>query len=326
MRAMQLDKPGGRLSLVDIPAPTPQPGEALLEVLACGVCRTDLHIVDGDIREGIYPLVPGHQIVGRVLACPDDSLQVGLRVGVPWLGSTCGHCDFCRAGRENLCDDAEFTGYQRPGGYAELAVADTRFCFALPDAYPDVQAAPLLCAGLIGFRALRMVAGAQRIGFYGFGNAAHILTQIAAWQGREVFAFTRPGDLEGQQFARRLGAAWAGDTHTSAPAMLDAAIIFAPAGELVPLALGTVAKGGDVICAGIHMSDIPSFPYGQLWGERSIRSVANLTRADGVELLALAPRVPVRTHVREFVLADLPAALTTLRAGEVKGAAVICVR
>ena len=325
MRAMQLDKPGGTLQMVQLPAPVPQRGEALLEVSACGVCRTDLHIVDGDIREGRYPLVLGHQIVGRVAACPDGSLQLGQRVGVPWLGSTCGHCDFCRMGQENLCDAAQFTGYQRAGGFAELAVADVGFCFPLPDSYPDLQVAPLLCAGLIGYRALRMATGAQRLGFYGFGNAAHILTQIAAWQGREVFAFTRPGDVEGQAFARQLGAAWAGDTDTPPPVFLDAAIIFAPAGELVPLALRTVRKGGAVICAGIHMSDIPSFPYAQLWGERSIKSVANLTRDDGTQLLELAPQVPVHTHVHEFVLEELPAALTAVRDGQISGAAVVSI-
>ena len=322
---MQLDKPGGTLQMVQLPTPVPQHGEALLEVAACGVCRTDLHIVDGDIRDGRYPLVLGHQIVGRVAACPDGSLQLGQRVGVPWLGSTCGHCDFCRMGQENLCDAAQFTGYQRAGGFAELAVADVGFCFPLPDSYPDLQVAPLLCAGLIGYRALRMTAGAQRLGFYGFGNAAHILTQIAAWQGREVFAFTRPGDSDGQAFARALGAAWAGDTDSPPPALLDAAIIFAPAGELVPLALRTVRKGGAVICAGIHMSDIPSFPYAQLWGERSIKSVANLTRDDGTQLLELAPEVPVHTHVHEFALEELPAALTAVRDGQISGAAVVSI-
>jgi len=323
MRAMQLEQPGGRFELVDIAAPEPRNGEVLLKVAVCGVCRTDLHVVDGDIRDGRYPVVPGHQIVGRVEHCPSGRLPRGTRVGVPWLGYTCGACDFCRAGRENLCDAAEFTGYQRPGGYAEYVTADERFCFPLPDGYPDIQAAPLLCAGLIGYRALAMAGAARRLGFYGFGNAAHILTQIAAWQEREVYAFTRPGDDSGQAFARRLGAVWAGSTGDDPPRTLEAAIIFAPAGELVPLALGHVAKGGCVICAGIHMSDIPSFPYHRLWGERTLRSVANLTRADGRELLELAPRAGVRTEVQAFPLERTADALDALRGGHIEGAAVV---
>jgi propanol-preferring alcohol dehydrogenase len=294
-------------------------------VTACGVCRTDLHVVDGDIRDGRYPVVPGHQIVGRIVAPATRELPAGARVGIPWLGYTCGRCGFCRSQRENLCDRAEFTGYQRPGGYAEYVVADARFCFPLPDGYSDVQAAPLLCAGLIGYRALTMAGSAQVLGFYGFGNAAHILTQIATWQGRAVHAFTRDGDRAGQAFARRLGAVWAGGSADAPPVALEAAIIFAPAGELVPLALSHVCRGGQVICAGIHMSDIPSFPYHRLWGERTLRSVANLTRADGQELLALAPRAGVHTEVETFLLEHTPRALEALRGGRIQGAAVVTV-
>lgn len=325
MRAMQLSEPGGTFELVDIARPRPRPGEVLLRVSACGVCRTDLHVVDGDIRDGRYPVVPGHQIVGRVTEAPSGRFADGARVGVPWLGYTCGVCDFCRSGRENLCDAAEFTGYQRPGGFAEYVVADERFCFPLPQGYPDEQAAPLLCAGLIGYRALAMTGDARRLGFYGFGNAAHILTQIALWQGREIHAFTRDGDVQGQAFARRLGAVWAGGSADSPPRPLQAAIIFAPAGELVPLALRHVEKGGVVVCAGIHMSDIPSFPYVRLWGERTLRSVANLTRADGHELLELAPRAGVRTAVQTFPLERTRDALDALRAGDIHGAAVVVV-
>ncbi|MFU8817104.1 MAG: zinc-dependent alcohol dehydrogenase family protein [Pseudomonadales bacterium] len=326
MRAMVLDRPGGAFELRDVAAPTPKPGEVLIKVTACGVCRTDLHVVDGDITDGRYPLIPGHQIVGRVLQAPAASLlQPGDRVGVPWLGHTCGDCGYCRGGRENLCDGAEFTGYQRPGGYAEYTVADLRFCFPLPQSYPDLQAAPLLCAGLIGYRALNMAGDGREIGFYGFGNAAHILTQIAAWQGRRVYAFTRDGDRQTQAFARRLGAVWAGGSSDAPPVTLDAAIIFAPAGELVPLALQRLAKGGRVVCAGIHMSDIPSFPYHILWGERSIMSVANLTRADGDELLELAPKAGVRTEVAVYPLERTAAALDDLRAGRIHGAAVVTI-
>ncbi|MEZ5559332.1 MAG: zinc-dependent alcohol dehydrogenase family protein [Pseudomonadales bacterium] len=330
MRAMVLDRPGGTLRLQDVARPEPGPDQLLVRVRACGVCRTDLHVVDGDIRDGRYPVIPGHQIVGVVeRSIPGSPLRVGQRVGIPWLGHTCGSCDFCLHGQENLCDEAAFTGYQLPGGYAEYVAAEARFCFPLPDGYPDIQVAPLLCAGLIGYRALRIALAAtepcRRLGFYGFGNAAHILTQIAVWQGREVYAFTRPDDTGGQRFARELGACWAGGTGTRAPELLDAAIVFAPAGELVPLALTHLRKGGAVVCAGIHMSDIPSFPYVDLWGERSIRSVANLTREDGYALLELAPQVPVRTEVETFPLARTGAALDALRAGRIRGAAVVTI-
>ena len=324
MRAIQLDRPGGRLSLVELPRPEPGEGELLVRVSACGICRTDLHVLDGDLTEGRYPVVPGHQIVGTVAEAPEGSaLPVGTRVGVPWLGYTCGECGFCVAGRENLCDRAEFTGYQRQGGFAEYVAADARFCFPLPEGYPDTQVAPLLCAGLIGYRALTMAGEGERLGFYGFGNAAHILTQIATWQDREVYAFTRDGDLEGQRFARQLGAVWAGGSSEAPPRPLDAAIIFAPVGALVPAALAQVRKGGRVVCAGIHMSDIPSFPYHLLWGERTLCSVANLTRQDGLDLLELAPRAGVRTAVTTYALQEAPAALEDLRQGRFHGAAVV---
>lgn len=324
MRAMQLDRPGGRLQLVDLPLPEPGAGELLIRVHACGVCRTDLHVVDGDITDGRYPVIPGHQIVGTVeRAGPGASLEPGTRVGVPWLGYTCGECGFCTSQRENLCDRAEFTGYQRPGGFAEHTVADERFCFPLPENYPDLQVAPLLCAGLIGYRALSMAGDARHLGFYGFGSAAHILTQIAAWQGRQVYAFTRDGDTAGQEFALSLGAHWAGGSSDDPPRMLDAAIIFAPAGELVPRALGQVTKGARVVCAGIHMSDIPSFPYHLLWGERTVCSVANLTREDGHALLDIAPRANVRTEVSAYPLERTVEALDDLRAGRFQGSAVI---
>jgi alcohol dehydrogenase, propanol-preferring len=327
MQAMVLDEPGGRFELREVPVPRPGAGEVLIEVAACGVCRTDLHVVDGDIDDGRYPLIPGHQIVGRVRQAPHGSpLQPGDRVGVPWLGYTCGECGFCLTERENLCDRAEFTGYQRRGGYAEYTVADARFCFPLPERYPDLQVAPLLCAGMIGYRALVMAGDATAIGFYGFGNAAHILTQIAASQGRRVYAFTRDGDDATQQFARRLGAVWAGGSRDAPPVILDAAIIFAPAGELVPLALERVAKGCRVVCAGIHMSDIPSFPYRILWGERTVCSVANLTRADGRALLALAPAAGVRTEVAAYPLERTAEALNDLRNGRIRGAAVVTVK
>lgn len=323
MKAMQLNRPGGEFRLVTLPRPLPQQDEVLVRVHACGVCRTDLHVVDGDLVEGRYPVVPGHQIVGVVEESSIAGFVPGQRVGIPWLGHTCGSCMYCAMGRENLCDEAEFTGYHRQGGYAEYVVADHRFCFPLPDEYPDVQVAPLLCAGLIGYRALMMAGEARRLGFYGFGNAAHILTQIAAWEGRDVFAVTRDGDAAGQAFARSLGAVWAGGVAQAPPEPLDAAIIFAPAGELVPLALKGVRKGGSVICAGIHMSDIPSFPYADLWGERIVRSVANLTRADGYRLLELAPKVPVHTEVEIFPLERTAEALDRLRAGSIRGAAVV---
>ncbi len=324
MRAMSLDGPGGRLALTEMPRPEPEPGQVLVRVQACGVCRTDLHVLDGDIAEGNYPLVPGHQIVGRVVAANRaPGLAAGMRVGIPWLGYTCGSCAYCRRGAENLCDAAEFTGYQRNGGYAEYTCADARYCFALPEAYADEQVAPLLCAGLIGFRALGMTGDAHRLGFYGFGSAAHILTQIAVWQGREVYAFTRDGDLAGQAFARRLGAHWAAGSGDAPPRRLDAAIVFAPVGALVPRALHHLAKGGVVVCAGIHMSDIPAFPYADLWGERSIVSVANLTRADGRALLEIAPQVPVVTQVRSYALEETAQALEDLREGRFEGAAVV---
>lgn len=314
---MLLERPREPLRPAELPDPVPRPGQLLLRVLACGVCRTDLHVVDGELPRPKLPLVPGHQIVGEVL-------EGGAgRVGVPWLAWTCGVCRYCREGAENLCDRARFTGYDVDGGFAELAVADERFCFALPDEYEDVQAAPLLCAGLIGYRSLRAAGDGERLGLYGFGAAAHIVCQVARWEGRRVFALTRPGDDEAQAFARALGVEWAGPTEPGPPVELDAAIIFAPAGELVPAALQAVRKGGVVVCAGIHMSDVPSFRYELLWGERVLRSVANLTRRDGEELLALAPRVPVRTEVETHPLAAANEALARLRAGEVRGAAVL---
>jgi propanol-preferring alcohol dehydrogenase len=288
-------------------------------VLACGVCRTDLHVVDGELPRPKLPLVPGHQIVGEVVAGP----RAGERVGVPWLGWTCGRCRYCAAGAENLCDEARFTGYDLDGGYAELAAADERFCLPLPEGFADLQAAPLLCAGLIGYRSLRAAGDGEVVGLYGFGAAAHIVCQVALWEGRRIFAFTRAGDRDAQAFARELGAGWAGAVGAEPPAELDAAIVFAPAGELVPAALRAVRKGGVVVCAGIHMSDIPSFPYELLWGERVLRSVANLTRRDGEEFLALAPRVPVRTEVEAFPLERAGEALARLRAGQIRGAAVL---
>uniref|UniRef100_A0A831UF03 alcohol dehydrogenase n=1 Tax=Geobacter metallireducens TaxID=28232 RepID=A0A831UF03_GEOME len=327
MRAMIFDGPGKLLRLAEVPMPEPGPGEVLLKVHACGICRTDLHIVDGELAEPKLPLIPGHQIVGRVVGSGAgvSRFPEGTRVGVPWLGATCGTCRHCRAGRENLCDHPRFTGYQRDGGFAEYAVADARFCFPIPDGYPDLQAAPLLCAGLIGYRSLVMAGDGERLGVYGFGAAAHIVTQVARFQGRRVFAFTRSGDAVGQSFAREMGAVWAGNAGELPPEELDAAIIFAPAGELVPAALRAVGRGGVVVCGGIHMSDIPSFPYDILWGERSIRSVANLTRRDGEEFLALAPRVPVRTEVRSYPLEEANGALDDLRRGAIRGAGVLLV-
>jgi alcohol dehydrogenase, propanol-preferring len=323
MRAMILDGPS--LRPADIAVPVPGAQEVLLRVLACGLCRTDLHILDGELPAPKPALVPGHQVVGVVEALGEavTGIAPGDRVGVPWLGWTCGACSYCRSGRENLCDAARFTGYHLDGGFAEYCVADARYCFAIPGDYPDLQAAPLLCAGLIGFRSLRLAGDAERIGFYGFGAAAHILTQVAAWQGRRVHAFTRAGDADSQRFALELGAVWAGSAAEGPPEPLDAAIIFAPAGELVPAALRAVVKGGTVVCGGIHMSDIPSFPYEALWGERVVRSVANLTRADATDFLSLAPRVPVRTHVERFPLEEAAAALAALRDGRVRGAAVV---
>jgi alcohol dehydrogenase, propanol-preferring len=322
---MVLDRPGAALREAELSAPVPGPGQVLVAVDACGVCRTDLHVVDGELPDPKLPLVPGHQVVGRVQEA-GMRLAAGDRVGIPWLGWTCGECRYCLSGRENLCDKARFTGYQLDGGYAELVTADERFCFPVPEAYDDLQAAPLLCAGLIGYRSLRLAGEAERIGLYGFGASAHIVAQVARHEGRRVFAFTRAGDTDTQAFALSLGAVWAGDTSQRPPEELDAAIIFAPVGELVPVALAAVAKGGSVVCAGIHMSDIPSFPYELLWGERVVRSVANLTRRDGEELLALAPEVPVRTEVEAFPLDQANEALARLRSGGVLGAAVLAVR
>jgi alcohol dehydrogenase, propanol-preferring len=319
---MLLEAPGSPLRAADLPPPEPGPGEVVVEVSACGVCRTDLHIVDGELDRPKLPLVLGHQIVGRV-AGGGERFAAGQRVGVPWLGWTDGTCRYCLSGRENLCDQAAFTGYDRDGGYAELAAADERFCFQLPEGYPDLQAAPLLCAGLIGYRTLKLAGDAERLGIYGFGAAAHIICQVARHQGRRVFAFTRAGDNASQAFALELGAEWAGDALRPPPEELDAALIFAPAGELVPAALKAVAKGGTVVCGGIHMSDIPQFPYDLLWGERTLRSVANLTRADGEEFLELAPRVPVKTEVEVYPLERAGEALDRLRAGALRGAAVI---
>jgi propanol-preferring alcohol dehydrogenase len=327
MRAMVLDAQGNPLRLAEVSEPEPGPEQVLLRVHACAVCRTDLHVVDGELPDPKLPLVLGHQIVGTVerVGGRVDRFAAGDRIGVPWLGYTDGSCRYCLAGRENLCDNARFTGYQIDGGYAEYAVADHRFCFPIPVGYPDLQAAPLLCAGLIGYRSLCMAGDAERLGLYGFGASAHIIAQVAAHQGRRVFAFTRDGDEKGQSFARELGAAWAGGSLEPPPEELDAAIIFAPAGALVPAALRAVAKGGAVVCAGIHMSDIPSFPYEVLWGERSVRSVANLTRRDGEEFLALAPEVPVRTEVATFSLEKANEGLSALRGGEIRGAAVLVV-
>jgi alcohol dehydrogenase, propanol-preferring len=326
MRAMVF-RGVGDLEVTDVREPEPGPGEVLLEVAACGVCRTDLHIVDDELTEPKLPLIPGHQIVARVVA-GGERFAEGDRVGVPWLGWTDGTCRYCTSGRENLCDRAQFTGYDRDGGYAEYAAADERFCFPLPDAgeWPDLEVAPLLCAGLIGYRTYRMAGDAERIGIYGFGAAAHLIAQVARHEGRRVFAFVRPGDERGAEFARGLGAEWAGGSDEQPPEELDAALIFAPAGPLVPAALKATAKGGTVVCGGIHMSDIPSFPYELLWGERVLRSVANLTRSDGEEFLALAQRIPVRAQVTAYPLDEAPRALDHLRAGDFSGAAVVEVR
>ena len=325
MHAMIYESGAGGLSEADLPIPQAGPGQVLIRVHACGVCRTDLHIVDGDLAGLKRPIVPGHEIVGSVVEKGKDAggPAIGDRVGVPWLGATRGACRYCASGKENLCDDARFTGYQIDGGYAEYAVADARYCFPIPAEYGDAEAAPLLCAGLIGYRSLVMAGDAERVGLYGFGAAAHIVAQVAHYQKRQVYAFTRPGDTAGQEFARRLGADWAGGSDQPAPEELDAALIFAPVGALVPAALRAVRKGGVVVCAGIHMSDIPSFPYEILWGERVIRSVANLTRRDGEEFLALAPKVPVRTEVETFPLGQANQALDRLRDGRIIGAAVL---
>jgi propanol-preferring alcohol dehydrogenase len=325
MRAMVLEAQRQALRPADLPEPTPAAGQVLLAVRACGVCRTDLHIVDGDLTEPRLPLVPGHQIVGVVREAGEgaERFSLGDRVGVPWLGWTCGECRYCLSSRENLCDRAKFTGYDLDGGYAEAAVADERYCFPIPEGYPDLQAAPLLCAGLIGYRALRLVGEAERIGLYGFGAAAHILCQVAVHEGRRVFAFTRGEDAETQAFARGLGAEWAGSSEEAPPEELDGAIVFAPVGALMTAALRVSAKGARIISAGIHMSDIPAFPYADLWGERSLGSVANLTRRDGEEFIALAPRVPVRTEIEVFPLEEANRALDDLRAGRLQGAAVL---
>ena len=327
MRAMVLESPGRALRLCEMPQPAYGPEDVLLKVAACGVCRTDLHILDGDLPDPTLPLVPGHEIVGSVVAKGErvEGFEPGQRLGVPWLGRTCGHCRYCTSGHENLCDHAGFTGYTINGGYAEYAVADYRYCFPIPEAYADAQAAPLLCAGLIGYRSLVAAGDGQRLGIYGFGAAAHIIAQLARWQGRTVYAFTRPGDAAGQRFAKGLGAAWAGDSTMAPPDEMDAAIIFAPVGALVPEALRRVAKGGTVVCAGIHMSDVPGFPYSILWGERSIRSVANLTRRDGEDFLAIAPKAGIRTEVETFRLEQANEALARLREGRIRGAAVLAI-
>jgi propanol-preferring alcohol dehydrogenase len=328
MHAMVLQRPGQPLQYLDVPVPRPGPDQLLIRVRACGVCRTDLHVVDGELTEPKLPLIPGHEIVGSVVekGARAEPFSIGERVGVPWVGYTCGQCRFCRDGRENLCDQPLFTGYTIDGGYAEYTVADRRYCFPLPDSYDDTAVAPLLCAGLIGYRSYRMAGEkATRIGIYGFGGAAHIIAQVAVHQGKKVYAFTRPGDRQARQFARELGAVWAGDSTEIPPEPLDAAIIFAPVGSLLPAALKATAKGGRVVCGGIHMSDIPSFPYQILWEEREVCSVANLTRKDGEELLAVAPEVPVVTETEVFPLDQANEALSRLREGKLQGAAVLAV-
>jgi len=328
MHAMILETAGEALKEVQRPRPEPGPGQVLIRVSACGVCRTDLHVVDGELTEPKLPLIPGHEIVGRVAAMGEavERFTEGQRVGIPWLGWSCGDCKYCRSGRENLCARARYTGYQIDGGYAEYTLADQRYCFPLPVTYSDIEVAPLLCAGLIGHRSYRMAGDAERLGLYGFGAAAHIIAQVAIHENKRVFAFTRPGDTDAQHFACKLGAEWAGSSEQLPPEELDAAIIFAPVGSLLPTALRAVARGGTVVCAGIHMSDIPSFPYRILWEERTVRSVANLTRHDAEEFLALAPRVPVKTHVKPYALSDANAALEDLRHGFLQGAAVLIPR
>ncbi|WP_445372961.1 zinc-dependent alcohol dehydrogenase family protein [Methylomonas sp. HW2-6] len=322
---MILDRAGAPLRLADIDLPVPAAGQVLLKVRACGVCRTDLHVADGELAHPKLPLIPGHEIVGELLAKGSGAnrFAVGQRVGVPWLGHTCGTCRYCLSRRENLCEAPGFTGYTLDGGYAEYAVAEQDYCFALPQKYGDSEAAPLLCAGLIGYRSLVAAGDAETLGIYGFGAAAHIITQVAVWQGRRVFAFTKPGDCAGQDFARQLGAEWAGDSTQPPPRPMDAAILFAPVGALVPEALRQVAKGGTVVCAGIHMSEIPAFPYSILWGERTLRSVANLTRQDGEAFLAIAAQAPLKTHVQTFALAEANLALAQLKNGRIQGAAVL---
>jgi propanol-preferring alcohol dehydrogenase len=325
MHAMVLSARRTTLAHTEIALPEPGAGELVLRVHACGVCRTDLHVVDGDLTRGKLPVIPGHEVVASVAAVGSGvtGYTPGQRVGVPWLGWTCGTCEFCLRGEENLCDRARFTGYDLDGGYAEYLAADARYCLPLPDGLDDAEAAPLMCAGLIGYRSLKMAGDARRLGIYGFGAAAHIVAQVARWQGRELYAFTRAGDVQAQAFARELGATWTGDSGAAPPRALDAAIVFAPVGSLVVDALRAVRKGGTVVCAGIHMSDIPSFSYELLWGERTVRSVANLTRADGMEFLSLAPQVPVRTTIERFALADANEALARLREGRITGAAVL---
>ena len=325
MKAMHLTRQGSPLVYTEVPDPLPNDQQLLLRVLACGVCRTDLHVIDGDLPNPKLPLIPGHEIVGEVIekGAKVDQFAIGDRVGVPWLGWTCGECYFCKTDRENLCDMARFTGYQIDGGYAELTVADQRYCFPISDFYSNLDAAPLLCAGLIGYRALKLAGDGQELGIYGFGAAAHIVAQVAVHEGREVYAFTREHDSAAQDFARQLGAVWAGSSTVLPPRPLDAAMIFAPVGELVPAALQAISKGGTVVCAGIHMTDIPSLPYSLLWGERVLRSVANLTRADGLEFLSLAPGIPVKTHSNAYPLSQANQALADLRAGRFSGAAVL---
>jgi alcohol dehydrogenase, propanol-preferring len=325
MRAMLLESPGQPLVERDISQPRPVLGQVLVRVATCGVCRTDLHVVDGELLNPKLPLVPGHEIVGRIEKLGENvaHFEIGQRVGIPWLGWTCGHCKFCRSDRENLCQQARFTGYTIDGGYADFALADARFCFPIPESYSDVAAAPLLCAGLIGYRSLRKTKEAKRLGIYGFGAAAHIVTQVARHEGRDIFAFTRPGDTVAQEFALKMGATWAGGSDELPPTKLDAAVIFAPVGELVPRALRALDRGGVVVCGGIHMSDIPSFPYADLWHERSICSVANLTRRDAAEFLELAQRLPVKTETKTYPLAQANEALAALRSGKLSGAAVL---
>jgi propanol-preferring alcohol dehydrogenase len=327
MRAMLFDAPGQPLRSVEMADPSPGQGQVLVKVGACGLCRTDLHVVDGELQHPKLPLIPGHQVVGEVVEVGGavETIRAGDRVGVPWLGWTCGVCEFCTTGRENLCDKARFTGYDIDGGYAEYTVADSRFCFPIDRSFSDIEAAPLLCAGLIGYRSLRMAGDGLRLGLYGFGSSAHLVAQVARFQGRRVFAITRPGDVASQQFALHLGAVWAGGTDEPLPEQLDAAIIFAPVGALVPLALGAVRKGGTVVCAGIHMSEIPAFSYDLLWGERTLRSVANLTRLDGNEFLALAHQIPVHAAVETLSLDQANVALSRLRAGDVQGALVLTI-
>ena len=325
MKAMLLTRQGSPLVYTEVPDPRPNDQQLLLRVLACGVCRTDLHVIDGDLPNPKLSLIPGHEIVGEVIekGAKADQFAIGDRVGVPWLGWTCGECYYCQTDRENLCDKARFTGYQIDGGYAELTVADQRYCFLIDDYYSDLNAAPLLCAGLIGYRALKLADDGQQLGIYGFGAAAHIVAQVAIHEGREVYAFTREHDTVTQDFAKRLGAVWAGPSTALPPKPLDAALIFAPVGDLVPAALQAISKGGTVVCAGIHMTDIPAFPYSLLWGERVLRSVANLTRADGLEFLSLAPGIPVKTHSIAYPLSQANEALADLRAGRFSGAAVL---